>query len=257
MRIARVARLPIIQYWHSAEVPDYIAALIATFRERNPSMRHLVFSERTADSFIAERHGERHVRAFRACAVPAMQADYLRYCAVYTYGGIYADVDFGCIRTLHPLLDLEGHLFQEPAEGPALNGLFAFRSPGHPLLAMAIEIATRNIEARISESITLTTGPGIFTGLAQLHRNSSLEALRDSVGPNWKPRVEACWEPLADSFTKAIDKHGPLAKAFEGVRISTRTEMLTWVERNGTELPYKQSGLHWVNWQERGETIFR
>src|SRR5690348_1645791 len=88
--------LPIIQYWHSEQVPEQIAELTATFRDLNPALPHLVFSEAKAEEFIAEHFEAREVAAFRSCAVPAMQADYFRYCAALALGGIYSDVSFYC-----------------------------------------------------------------------------------------------------------------------------------------------------------------
>lgn len=238
----------IIQYWHSEEIPSYIGERVETFREHNPDMRHLVFSERTAGELIAERFGERHAKAFRACAVPAMQADYFRYCGVHALGGVYADADFASARPLRPLLsDGEGQLFEQPS-GPVLNGLFAFRAPGHPFLAMAVEVATTNIENQLSNSVALTTGPAIFSGLLQLHRSESLESLRESAGPRWRPIIESCWEPLVDAFSRALQDHGPVAKALQGVHVSTRAQMLTWVKRPETELPYKSADDYWANW---------
>lgn len=104
---------PIIQYWDSGSPPEEVAELIETFREHNPDTPHLVFSESEAERFIAEHFGPREVEAFRACALPAMQADYLRYCAVFALGGIYADADCECHRALQPLVDRSegGHLF--------------------------------------------------------------------------------------------------------------------------------------------------
>lgn len=227
---------PLIQYWDDPAMPDYIADLVATFDGRNPDMRHLLFNERTAGDFIAEHFGERHLAAFRACAVPAMQADYFRYCAVYKLGGLYADADFLCLRPLRGLLeDGNGHLFEHP-NGPVLNGLFAFRSPGHSLLAMAIEVATGNIECRSYASVAMATGPAIFSGLLRLYEAGSLEALR-ALAPGWE----------AASLDKAVEEHGPISRAFEGVRVAGRAEMLTWVQIPAAELAYKSEPSYWAN----------
>lgn len=244
---------PIVQYWHSDRIPDYIAELLATFREGNQDMPHLVFDEGAAEELIAERFGARHVAAFRSCAVPAMQADYFRYCAVHALGGVYVDADFGYSRPLRPLLEAEGQLFEQPPRGPMLNNLFAFRSPGHPFMALAVEVATRNIERRLSDNVALTTGPAIFTGLLQLHRGGSLEEVRRLIRPSWRPDVDSCWEQLVDSLTGALADHGSAA-ALAGVSISSRAEMLTWVRRPETELPYKRDDQYWANWKG---SIFR
>jgi Glycosyltransferase sugar-binding region containing DXD motif len=248
---------PVVQYWDSEEVPADVAELLATFRDGDPSMTHLLFNERTAEELIDEHLTARELAAFRSCAVPAMQADYFRYCAVYALGGVYVDADFGFRRSLRPLLDAEGQLFERPPLGPVLPDVFAFRSPGHPLLALTIEVATRNIERRLSDNVALTTGPAIFTSLRQLQRSDSVEALRplrELIRPEWRADLDACWEELVDSILGAVAERGPIDAVFEGVRVSPRAEMLTWVERQEAELPYKRGEDHWPNW---GRSIFR
>jgi hypothetical protein len=246
---------PIVQYWHSAEAPPEVAQLLATFPPANPDMPHLVFDEAGAEEMIEKHLGARHADAFRACAVPAMQADYFRYCAVYALGGVYADADFSCARPLRPLVEVEGQLFElDPPRGPALNNLFAFRAPRHPFLALAIEVATRNVERRISDNVALTTGPAIFSGLLQLHRGEPLEDLRGLIRPAWRAELEACWEELVASLMGTIADVGPLETALAGVRISSRAEMLTWVNRTETELSYKRKDDYWANWKG---SIFR
>lgn len=75
-------RIPLVQYWHSPKIPSDVAELMQSFHDHNLDMEHLNFS------------------AFRSCAVPAMQADYFRYCAALALGGICVDADFRCLQPL-------------------------------------------------------------------------------------------------------------------------------------------------------------
>lgn len=117
-------RTPLIQYWHQSSVPPSIERLSGSFRAHNPEMRHMVFSEATATDFIEERFGAREAAAFLACAVPAMQADYLRYCAVYALGGMYFDADCRCVASLRPLFDACGGILVGIHEAGSLDGYF-------------------------------------------------------------------------------------------------------------------------------------
>lgn len=240
--------LPIIQYWDEDEPPAEVAALIATFAPDRTGMPHLIFNRRTAEEFLAERFGARHVEAFRSCAVPAMQSDYFRYCAVHALGGVYIDADFFFRRDLRPLLTAGGQLFEQPPRGPVLNNLFAFQ-PQHPFLALTVEAATRNVEGRVSNNVALATGPAIFTGLLQLSHGRPAETLRELVRPAWRRDVDACREQLVESLDGAVAVCGPVETALEGVQISTRAEMLTWVDRSKADLPYKQGDRYWANWK--------
>lgn len=252
--------MPIVQYWDSEEVPEDVAELLASFAELNPGLQQRLFSERSAAELIAARFGARQAQAFAACAVPAMQADYFRYCAVHSLGGFYADADFVCLEPLQPLLDRaeSGLLFGRP-ELPArwrvpelewrervgpyrvvMNSFFAFPSPGHPLLELAIEIATANVESRVAEDVALVTGPAIFTSLYLLRELGSLDAfLAYAEG--------GALAPSSRLLCETVGSHERVAQAFAGVGMPPEEETRRWVRSSETPLSYKGTEAHWVN----------
>jgi Glycosyltransferase sugar-binding region containing DXD motif len=192
--------LPVVQYWHCERVPELVVESMATFEACNPGRRHVVFHETSAERFIAEHFTDREVAAFRACAVPAMQADYFRYCAIHALGGLYSDVGWRCVSDLQPLLPTpsRGKLFLAPA-GNIINGVFAFGSPGHLLLELTLEVATANIERRISDRVYFTTGVPILIFLLELPRFGSFDAMiARSAGTRLQPLVRAYCEVIGD-----------------------------------------------------------
>jgi len=141
--------LPIIQYWHTPELPDHIAKLTGSFVRRNPEREYLLFNRRTAGEFIAECLGEREVRAFAACGPPAMQADCLRYCATLHYGGVWCDADFACLCDLTPLVECSrgGEVFVSPRRPDVrrwrgIVGTVTLAAPAPP-------VAPRRLHARL------------------------------------------------------------------------------------------------------------
>lgn len=246
----------IVQYWHDRDVPGEVAEWIATFRDRNPDLRHLLFDEAGATQFISEHLTKREVDAFRACAVPAMQADYFRYCAVLGLGGVYVDVGFRCRRALRELTATVGGgmLFSKPGgeagRGPLVNGFFVFRAPHHPLLRLALSVATANIERRAADMVNQVTGPWVFSSLAAIHRAGSLEAAADLVTGERGRR-------LADSVSTAIDSYEQVARAFRDVRIAPFDEAQRWISRPDGPRRYKESETRWSSWPTHGGTIFR
>lgn len=249
---AKPDRLPIIQYWHSPRVPAEIEVLTATFGEQNPDRRHLLFDEGGAEEFIGTHLGDREVTAFRACAVPAMQADYFRYCAVLVLGGIYVDADFRCLRPLRELIDTTtgGLLFRREPRGNLINGFFVFDAAGHPLLRLALDIATMNIERQAATKVHMVTGPWIFSALAAARGGELLDDPRlDSAGPEVKR--------LRDSFADAVVSRARVLEAFEDVRIDSLDHALKWISHPFTPPDYKSGRNHWVNWHRGGRAIFR
>jgi hypothetical protein len=251
---------PIFQYWDTGTVPDDVAVLVDSFRGRNPDLDHRVFSEHEAERFIASRLSARERDAFRACAIPAMQADYFRYCAALADGGVWADVDLRCRRALRPLLEgSEGVIFLRPdmvvANGREAqrmeNAFFAFREPGHPLLKLTVEIATANLEDRLTEgtwptgehvreAVWLTTGQSIFTFLRYLRDWGSSEALVEAF-------ADTIVAPFVPRFCELVGDQSRVEAAFDGVRVAANDEMLEWVAHPGGPLAYKDTDRHWLN----------
>jgi hypothetical protein len=252
-----------------------VAQLCDSFRRHNPDFDHRIYSERDAEVLIERHFGQRELAAFRACTVPAMQADYFRYCAVQKLGGVYADADFECLRPLRPLLDRPGggEVFFGPGAPPLngrpspriWNGFFAFREPGHPLLGLAVEIATANIESRLAErawpggantrakvviGIALSVGPGVFTTMHMIWKQGSFDAFRSLV-------EGMAIERFAESYCEVIGDYGRIIEAFEGVRVSSSDALLGWVDHPEVVLRYKQTEACWHNWHAATVPLFR
>jgi glycosyl transferase-like sugar-binding protein len=239
----------LVQFWHEEPVPDDVAETLASFGKHNPGMEQLVFDEAAAGTFIAEHRGPRAAAAFGTCAVPAMQADYFRYCAVHALGGVYADANFHCLGSLEGLTEggAGGTLFgrEDPLPsrlaaafnwpypvGPfraVPNGLFGFRAPGHPLLELAIDAATANVEARLGEGsvgVWLTTGPGIFTSAYLLRELGSFDAFtRYARG--------TVLEPVAPLFCEVVGTYSRIAGAWDDVEIRPLGQSEALVTKEG------------------------
>lgn len=207
-------------------------------------MVHRVFSQNAAREFVAAHFTERELTAFDACAVPAMQADYFRYCAMLKLGGICSDADMRCVNALQPLVEKTsaGLLVSRP-NGIVINGFFAFRAPEHPLIRLALETATVNIERRTTNDVWFTTGPGVFTLMTLLHDAGSIDQFRadyESHGDSFRLHMQnvcdVCqgWDTLAAAF---------------GDVVILPYDVLSSYARSVKALPYKSGPGHWTEWQ--------
>ena len=260
---------PIVQYWHAAP-PDWVQRGLDSFSGHNSGRPHLVFDEESAGLFIEARLGRREAAAFRRCAVPAMQADYFRYCAIFALGGLYADADLLCLADLRPLIDRAGGTLFGRGERPSgeraklfnwphrvgpyynlANTVFAFPEPGHPALALAVAVATANVEARIADGWTgiwLTTGPGIFTSMYLVDRLGSFEEfLRYANG--------TILESTAELFCAVSAQAEHVSSAIEGVSLLPReTEGRRWFAPAPEPKARDRETPHWT---EVEGSIFR
>lgn len=251
---------PLVQYWHAEEIPDDIEELFTLASKHNPDMQHLIFNERTAAALIETHFSAREVAAFEACAVPAMQADYFRYCAVYALGGVYCDADSACTGSLMSLLDADGILFRNIRHPESItNHLFGFKAPSHPLLELTIDIATAGIENRFSEDIPKVTGPWLFTLLARILQLGSVDVYLDQVRKYLNMHPDAPvdhgrWYNHLNSVQAVIGSYARVANAFSGVHVSPYKEVSEFVTRGSSHLSYKKTDDHFPNWKG---SIFR
>jgi mannosyltransferase OCH1-like enzyme len=253
---SRAARPPLVQYWHESRHPPGIAELLRSFRDHNDRLEQHVFDEASARKFISDRYGPRELEAFDACAIPAMQADYFRYCVMLALGGIYADADLRCHGAIDGLLEgpedgrlvakLDALMIQGRPSAHVFNGLFAFRRPGHPFLALALDLATAGIERRVAESVWVTTGPGVFSAICLIGELGSLESFRE---------LSAGQPAVADLVCEVAGDFSRIAEALAGVRVSSVEATTLPVSRRAeVPLPHKAADTHWLNAQS---SIFR
>jgi len=90
------------------------------------------------------------------------KANIARYEIVHREGGLYVDCDFEPLRPMDELIDGASLVVGEQQAGGLNNALFA-ATPGHPVLAYAIEELPRSFAGRRGDHSVATTGPEFWT----------------------------------------------------------------------------------------------
>lgn len=255
--------LSLFQYWHSEEIPEDVTVLMETFGAHNPELRHRVFDETAAADLIATHLGGREADCFRALAMPAMQADYFRCCALLALGGVYVDADTRCRRPLCELIEGDhSAVMRERQRGPFAgvgnsvaiinNDFLVFKDAGHPALELVLELASGAIERSRGRqdmdkfAIVFLTGPAIYTGLHLAYRLGSLDSLSRFF-------ADTRLEPFGRRLRAVVGDYDRLAEAFGGVRVLTVEEAESFADLE-LRLPYKATPTHWKNY---GPRVFR
>ena len=237
--------MKLFQYWDQASPPAEVAGWIADFATRNPGFEHVLLNEETAAGFIATHHGPRWLAAFRTCAVPAMQADYIRLCVLDTFGGVYVDADNQSLRPLAELIDQAPHALMFTWGALLNNGFLMFRRAGHPFIRACLALTTANIEARRFDVEFTSTGPGVANAVRAVLEPSVLPAiLADFDNP-----LTSGWG-FAELIEHARVLIQPTAELLEGFREITLMNALAAGSWIGAEQPaYKAGERHWLNWK--------
>jgi mannosyltransferase OCH1-like enzyme len=156
------ARPNLFQFWDKPEPSDEVSVLMASW-EADPDFVYRRFDANSAAAYIAEHFGDRAVAAYRECAVPAMQADFFRYCALYHEGGVYVDADTANSGKLPGFIAEAGRGILMNRQQKIANDFLFVREAGDPLFEKVVAQAIENVEQRISNNVWLVTGPGIMT----------------------------------------------------------------------------------------------
>lgn len=247
--------MKLFQYWDTADPPAEVARWIEGVRRDNPDLEHELFDRRSAGEFISRHFGERERRAFDVCAVPAMQSDYFRLCALLRFGGVYLDADFQSKAPLSSLLQQAPKAMMLVWENEMVNGLMMFREAGNAFVAACLTLATDNIEARRFNgtdggfqrfNVRLATGPGLMNAIWALVD----EALPQPVLGRMRQGLVRKWDApeLLEHARRLIPVTPELATALGSVTLVHMLGLETWI---GAEQPaYKDTSRHWFYWRE-------
>jgi hypothetical protein len=219
------------QYW-DANPPEEVLHWMNSWDAHHNNWNYTRFDEASARQFLREKLGSRHLAAYDSCLLVSSKSNVLRYCALYSMGGVWIDSDIECmasidgiwcsakrgaiVREARPVASLPITGFIKPSigESEVRNDFLMFKKPGDKLLERMLNLSLANIEN--SDGSTGTswnfTGPGIWCDLFK----------RDE-------------------------------KAYEGMNIIWYGSQTEWVYH---EHRYKKQGDYWAN-VKKGTPIFR
>jgi tetratricopeptide (TPR) repeat protein len=172
------------QFWDAEELPPDIERLARSWREQNPDMDYVRFSEPLARDYLL-RVDPQALRAFERARQPAMKADLFRLAYLHHDGGFYIDADDRCVA---PLSTIDWHkynlvLYQEDLGSIGNN--FIAAAPHHPVIADALEQAVQAVDRGDVEMLWLSTGPGLISRTMAQHlvkpATGIAEALRGTL----------------------------------------------------------------------------
>lgn len=240
-----LAGMKLFQFWDQQEPPPDVAGWIEGFRTGNPEFEHVLFNEATAADFIASHYGERELAAYRACAVPCMQSDYIRFCALDVFGGVYVDADNQTGRPLAELLDKAPKALMFTWGNLINTGFLMFRSPADPFVRACLRLMTDNIEKRRYRIEFTSTGPGVANAIRAIVDPASLPGILsdfdNGVSGDWG------FPDLLEHARALIEPTPELAQSYRAITLMHALAAGPWI--GGEQPAYKQTDRHWLNWK--------
>ena len=158
--------------------------------------KYMLWTDASSREFIAE-HYSWFLDTFDAYPYPIQRADAIRYFVLHHYGGVYIDLDIGCLRPLDPLLVFPVILPKTIPVGVSNDLMFAEK--GHPFMAQTIHnLVTFDHNWILNyPTVMFSTGPMFLSaqyGIYSASHPISLESLgeirilpKSLYGKNAKP----------------------------------------------------------------------
>ncbi|KAI0068790.1 hypothetical protein BV25DRAFT_1833950 [Artomyces pyxidatus] len=133
----KVERIPRIlhQTWKSETLPDRWKNISEECRALMPDYEYMLWTDASSREFIAEEYNW-FLDTFDSYTYPIQRADAIRYFVLHHYGGVYLDLDIGCLRRVDPLLVYPVVLPRTIPVGVSNDLMFAAK--GHPFMAQTI-----------------------------------------------------------------------------------------------------------------------
>ena len=187
-----------------------LAKAVASWRKHIPDFRYYFFTDSMCDAFMKEHFSGLVYDAYIKLPMAVMKADLWRYCIVYKYGGIYADVDTICEQNPTLLLKQGVQLCCAPEPGCPFFCQWVFAAPpGSPILKAIIDLSVKRIhkltEFKGPDLIHFLTGTALFTDAIEQYLCSLKLPIYKDKHRYTNNRVIAVYNP--EKFHKYVVRH--------------------------------------------------
>jgi len=86
------------QTWRTNNISeDYMSRSIASWRHQNPQCEHILWTDSDINNFVEDNFPTLLPAEVWQTVTPIQRVDVFKYAVVFTYGGIYADIDVECL----------------------------------------------------------------------------------------------------------------------------------------------------------------
>ncbi len=168
------------QTWKSRELPERTKKWSQTFQRLLPQWEYRFWDDQACLEFL-RRYFPDYLEVYASLRNSAQRADLFRYMALFTFGGLYADIDCECKRSLDFISDADEFVVCPELQTTSRRVMGWYQTdlgefycqwtflsrPQHPILASVVEEIRRNVHKEISDNPFLDgvkrTGPHVFT----------------------------------------------------------------------------------------------
>lgn len=156
---------------------------------KNPGYTYIFYDNNDCRLFLLKYFNPIVSFAWYKIKPGAFKSDLFRYCILFILGGIYADFDTICTKSIEEIIDSNTFslFIREPNNRPhKIWNAIIFSSKHNPILKKSIDICVSNIiRRRYTNSHLDLTGPGVLGASLNLINNKRLY-MKHQIGKHYK-----------------------------------------------------------------------
>ena len=163
---SKTHRIPlnIIQTFKTNVLHPVIYNNIQQILKLNPDCNYYLITDEIGEALIQAHFDDRVMKAYKKLQNGSAKGDFLRYVALYVYGGIYLDMDAGIMTQLSTFIPENIDFILRYYEDLVMvSQWIVMIQEKHGLLQEIIEEMVHRIEQEQSTSVILVTGPKLFS----------------------------------------------------------------------------------------------
>uniref|UniRef100_A0A6C0EU80 Uncharacterized protein n=1 Tax=viral metagenome TaxID=1070528 RepID=A0A6C0EU80_9ZZZZ len=137
---------------------------------KNPSYDYYFINDHDAIKLIEDNFDSNVLNAFKKLKVGSAKGHFIRYIALYIYGGVYLDLDATINMDLNDFIQKNGdYYFLYENFRSIITNWFIAITPKHIIMKKIIEEMVKRINNNIENNILLITGPNMMTCVIYNH----------------------------------------------------------------------------------------
>ena len=162
----------IIQTFRTNEIHPFIHANIMKILEKNPEYDYWLITDAEGEELIKNYFDDKTYRAYKRLALGPSKADFIRYVALYLYGGVYLDLDSSIDCRLRDFIpSFKEFVFFYDFNKNLVQWCF-MTAPKNDLILAIIKEMVKRISMG-ERNIFLATGPTLFTDVIYNYMHNS------------------------------------------------------------------------------------
>lgn len=161
------------QTWKNTVIPENWKEAVASCKEINGDLEYMQWTDASMEEFVKKNYSDFYP-VYSSYKYPIQRCDAFRYLILYTYGGIYLDMDTVCKKTLKSFLNYDLVLAKSANLDSSFTNSFIMAAPQHPFIKFCIDhlpaYANNKVYFGKHLHIMNSTGPSFLTAMLKKYK---------------------------------------------------------------------------------------